>query len=117
MNQKGIRTLDADTRQTGMTDVGAYLKSGKGGPRVFSEGFKKLTMTELKDDVRTADTAASKELSNVVARIELVYAMALHRDADYAHASRRFMLALGADSTLRGLYEGAKQHEDAKNEK
>jgi hypothetical protein len=75
------------------------------GPVVFSEqGFAKLTMLELDANTDATEKEASNESSSEHAymrRIKFILAMALQRDARYAHANRTFLFSLGANNKLR----------------
>lgn len=74
------------------------------GPVVFSEqGFEKLTMDELDENADTAEDAVSNasDANAYLLRMKFILAMAMQRDARYAHANRTFMFALGANNKLR----------------
>jgi len=82
---------------------------GERGPVIFSEQkFSTLEMPELDANADAADAAAaggSTAEHAYLSRIKLILALAVQRDARYAHANRRFLFALGANNKLRGDFE------------
>jgi hypothetical protein len=83
---------------------------GEREPVIFSEQeFSTLEMPELDEHVNTTESAAvSKDTAGThpyLARLNFILALALQRDARYAHVNRRFLFALGADNKLREDFE------------
>lgn len=116
MNSVGLKDLTQVTRESGMKASEQALKGVSVTP-AFAEGFEDKSFSELEDEVTAKDNAASTDLLNARKRMELIYAMAMFRDAKYTHAGRKFMMALGANSEFRLLYEGQKIHSDALNKR
>lgn len=111
MRADGISSMDPATREIGFTEVETFL-DGIVEP-LFTEEFKNMNFSELVKDVNDKDLAATQDPTNMRKRMELIYAMALLRDAVYSHSGSKFMKALGANDLFRLLYEGGKVYMDA----
>lgn len=112
MKATGLSELKVAIRESGMQDLAKALDGVVSEP-LFSEEFANLRFPELTAAYTAKDSAATSDLSNKLKRVELIYAMALLRDAQYAYSGRKFMLALGEQDSFRLLYEGAKLFADA----
>lgn len=107
-------SIDPADRMSKMRPLQLYGQ-GKGPLPMFSESeeFENLEFEKLWENYRKADAASAKSPSNTALRIQLIYAFAMVRDAQYSYAGRRFMQALALNNDFRGLYEGAKAAVDA----
>ena len=81
--------------------------SGERGPVVFSEQFEELTMTELDDHADTTEDTAVQDSDEhaYMSRIKFILALAVQRDARYAHANRSYLFGLGVNNKLREDFE------------
>lgn len=112
MNSKGLKTLLPEDRISGM-QLEAKILSGVNVEALFSEEFSSLKFEELTKLLHTRDNVAAMDLGNAGNRMKLNYILAILRDAEYSHASRRYVQALGENDIFRLLYEGGKLHFDA----
>ena len=112
MNSKGLKTLSSEDRINGMLLEGKIL-SGVVDEALFSEEFSTMHFEELTRLLTSRDSVAASDLGNASNRMKLNYILAILRDAEYSHASRRYIQALGENDVFRLLYEGGKLHFDA----
>lgn len=95
-------TFDAAARNQQIGQLRDWL-TGVATRKPVAEHYPTLAFDELKEEVEglTLTTTSSAE---DLTRAGL--AMAAYRDMRYAHASRGYMLALGAHNSMREVSEG-----------
>ena len=108
----GQRALDPQTRIVGMTAVTQETQGAAVMP-LFSEESPDLTFSDLLENFTTADAAGAAAPNGQLTTLNVNYAYAVLRDAQYMHAGRRYMKALGYQGRFRELYEGGKFGTDA----
>lgn len=99
--------LTSDVRAGYQEWTRAYLR-GERPPVVFAEEFTTLAMPELDAQADAADEEAADLESAAhpyLNRMKLILALAVQRDARYAHANRKFLFGLGTTNKLREDFE------------
>jgi hypothetical protein len=84
----------------------SQLQAGK-LPARFSDAFSDLEFEALKIVAKAANDSALESPKDLLLRLKLIHAVAILRDAQYSHASSRFVRGLGENGSMRSVYERA----------
>src|SRR5210317_437332 len=103
MKSEHLTNLEPTAREKGIKALTEWIKGGI--DYIFGQTSNSLEFNDLEEEVTKADAALVEDPDDLKARLTLTHAAAVYRDSQYAHAGRKYMLALGAHNSMRSEYE------------
>lgn len=115
MKYSSLLVFSKDTQKQGIKDEESYAAGTEITLPVYSDDADSLEFSELESNLDAADSAvAGDSVNDTLLRMELVYAAALFRDAQYGVSARKYMKGLALHGATRALYETGRSHLELK---